>query len=38
LPDIPDYEYMNKRVKPFPWGMNTLFFNPHVNKDMSESE
>jgi cytochrome c oxidase subunit 6a len=30
LPDIPEYEYMNRRVKPFPWGMNSLFFNPHV--------
>jgi cytochrome c oxidase subunit 6a len=38
LPDIPDYEYMNRRVKPFPWGMNTLFYNAHVNKDLSESE
>ena len=27
---IPDYEYLNKRGKPFPWGRNSLFFNPHV--------
>ena len=26
----PVYHYMNKRQKPFPWGMNTLFFNPEV--------
>ncbi|KAA1468724.1 cytochrome C oxidase subunit [Dentipellis sp. KUC8613] len=36
LPAIPDYEYLNRRVKPFPWGQNSLFFNPHVNKNMSE--
>lgn len=24
------YHYMNKRQKPFPWGMNSLFFNPEV--------
>ncbi|KAG1784059.1 COX6A, subunit VIa of cytochrome c oxidase [Suillus placidus] len=35
LPDIPQYEYMNKRLKPYPWGMNSLFFNPHANKDLS---
>ncbi|EGO05216.1 COX6A, subunit VIa of cytochrome c oxidase [Serpula lacrymans var. lacrymans S7.3] len=35
LPEIPGYDYMNRRVKPFPWGMNSLFFNPHVNKDMA---
>ncbi|KAG8857198.1 hypothetical protein FRB96_005872 [Tulasnella sp. 330] len=34
----PQYAYMNKRQKPFPWGMNTLFFNPEVNKDMSAAE
>jgi len=31
LPEQPEYDYMNKRVKPFPWGLNTLFFNPHVS-------
>jgi cytochrome c oxidase subunit 6a len=31
LPDIPQYEYMNRRLKPYPWGMNSLFFNPHVS-------
>lgn len=30
LPAIPDYDYLNRRNKPFPWGMNSLFFNPHV--------
>jgi len=34
LPQPPDYEYLNRRVKPFPWGMNSLFFNPEVNKDL----
>ncbi|KAG5342164.1 hypothetical protein C0989_005345 [Termitomyces sp. Mn162] len=36
LPEIPAYEYMNRRGKPYPWGMNSLFFNPEVNKDMSQ--
>ena len=31
LPEVPGYEYMNRRNKPFPWGMNSLFFNPHVS-------
>ena len=30
LPEVPAYEYMNKRLKAFPWGPNSLFFNPHV--------
>ncbi|TFK57041.1 mitochondrial cytochrome c oxidase subunit VIa [Heliocybe sulcata] len=34
LPEPPAYEYMNKRSKPFPWGNNTLFFNPEKNKNM----
>ncbi|EIM92611.1 X15341 cytochrome C oxidase subunit [Stereum hirsutum FP-91666 SS1] len=34
LPQPPDYPYLNRRNKPFPWGPNSLFFNPHVNKDM----
>ncbi|KIJ45114.1 hypothetical protein M422DRAFT_207330 [Sphaerobolus stellatus SS14] len=38
LPAAPEYDYMNKRAKPFPWGQNTLFFNPHVNKDMAAEE
>ncbi|KAI9634999.1 cytochrome c oxidase, subunit VIa [Dioszegia hungarica] len=25
------YSYMNIRNKPFPWGMQTLFFNPEIN-------
>ncbi|KAF8481279.1 COX6A, subunit VIa of cytochrome c oxidase [Russula ochroleuca] len=36
LPEVPGYDYLNKRVKPYPWGPNSLFFNPHVNKDMSD--
>lgn len=31
LPEAPSYDYLNKRGKPFPWGMNSLFFNPHVS-------
>ena len=30
LPEVPGYDYLNKRVKPYPWGPNSLFFNPHV--------
>lgn len=37
LPPTPEYPYLNKRAKPFPWGMNSLFFNAHANKDMSEA-
>ncbi|KAG6862387.1 hypothetical protein C0995_011827 [Termitomyces sp. Mi166 len=43
LPEIPAYEYLNRRSKPYPWGMNSLFFNPEAspspflsNKDMSQ--
>ncbi|KAI0001922.1 X15341 cytochrome C oxidase subunit [Russula vinacea] len=36
LPEVPGYDYLNRRVKPYPWGPNSLFFNPHVNKDMSD--
>ena len=31
LPPVPEYDYLNKRGKPFPWGMNSLFYNPHVS-------
>lgn len=27
----PNYSWLNKRGKPFPWGMNSLFFNPEVS-------
>ncbi|KAF8922670.1 mitochondrial cytochrome c oxidase subunit VIa [Mucidula mucida] len=37
LPEPPAYEYLNRRVKPFPWGANSLFFNPAVQKDMSDA-
>ncbi|TFK41268.1 cytochrome c oxidase, subunit VIa [Crucibulum laeve] len=35
LPEIPGFDYMNRRAKPFPWGANSLFYNPHTNKDMN---
>ncbi|KAI6047720.1 cytochrome c oxidase subunit VIa-domain-containing protein [Pisolithus marmoratus] len=38
LPEPPAYEYLNRRVKPFPWGSNSLFFNAETNKDMSQEE
>jgi len=38
LPEKPEYPYLNKRSKPFPWGNNSLFFNPKVQKDMSLQE
>ena len=31
LPQPPAYEYLNIRNKPFPWGMQSLFWNPEVN-------
>jgi len=37
LPETPAYSYLNMRRKPFPWGNNTLFYNPEVNKDMNEA-
>ncbi|KAJ3516367.1 hypothetical protein NLJ89_g1156 [Agrocybe chaxingu] len=35
LPEPPAYEFLNRRGKPFPWGNNSLFFNPHTNKDLN---
>ncbi|ETW87379.1 hypothetical protein HETIRDRAFT_145456, partial [Heterobasidion irregulare TC 32-1] len=37
LPEVPAYDYLNRRVKPFPWGPNSLFWNAQVNKDMSDA-
>ncbi|KAF5312815.1 hypothetical protein D9619_003416 [Psilocybe cf. subviscida] len=37
LPETPAFDYMNRRARPYPWGPNSLFFNPHANKDMSEA-
>ncbi|KAJ3574096.1 hypothetical protein NP233_g1991 [Leucocoprinus birnbaumii] len=37
LPETPAYDYLNRRGKPFPWGMNSLFFNPHTNKNMEDA-
>ena len=31
LPQPPPYPYLNRRVKPFPWGSNSLFFNSKVS-------
>lgn len=31
LPDPPAYEYLNRRIKPFPWGPNSLFYNAKVS-------
>lgn len=36
LPEPPRYQYLNTRTKPFPWGMNTLFYNGELQRDMSE--
>ncbi|TFK77197.1 mitochondrial cytochrome c oxidase subunit VIa [Pluteus cervinus] len=36
LPEVAGYDYLNRRTKPYPWGANTLFFNPHVNKNLEE--
>ncbi|KDR84878.1 hypothetical protein GALMADRAFT_149419 [Galerina marginata CBS 339.88] len=37
LPETPAFDYLNRRSKPYPWGANSLFFNPHANKDMSDA-
>lgn len=28
--ETPEYTWLNKRTKPFPWGNESLFFNPEV--------
>ncbi|KAG8829928.1 Cytochrome c oxidase subunit 6A, mitochondrial [Serendipita sp. 400] len=33
-----EYPYLNRRPRQFPWGPNSLFFNPHVQKDMTPAE
>ena len=33
----PSYLWLNKRAKPFPWGYNTLFFNPEVCRSTCRS-
>jgi Cytochrome c oxidase subunit VIa len=30
LPEPPAHDFLNMRNKPFPWGPNSLFFNPAV--------
>ncbi|WOO83698.1 Cytochrome c oxidase subunit 6A, mitochondrial [Vanrija pseudolonga] len=37
LPHPPAYEYLNIRIKPFPWGMQSLFFNPDVNQKVESA-
>ncbi|PWN43751.1 mitochondrial cytochrome c oxidase subunit VIa [Ceraceosorus guamensis] len=37
LPERTQYDYNNIRKKPFPWGNNSIFFNPKANVDMSEA-
>ncbi|PKI84315.1 Cytochrome c oxidase subunit 6A [Malassezia vespertilionis] len=37
LPERPDYEYLNMRATSFPWGRQTLFFNPKVNYPAGEA-
>ncbi|EIW72713.1 cytochrome c oxidase subunit 6a [Tremella mesenterica] len=32
------YSYMNVRTKPFPWGNQSLFFNPEVNIPAGDAE
>jgi len=36
LPETPEFDFLNRRMKPFPWGMNALFYNPHANKNMED--
>ncbi|KAL0071933.1 Cytochrome c oxidase subunit 6A [Marasmius tenuissimus] len=37
LPQPPEYDYLNIRRKPFPWGNNSLFFNTEVQRDMADA-
>ncbi|KAK2462000.1 hypothetical protein APHAL10511_006463 [Amanita phalloides] len=37
LPEGPAYPFLNKRDKPFPWGMNSLFYNPHAQRNMEDA-
>jgi cytochrome c oxidase subunit 6a len=30
LPEKPHYPYLHRTAKPFPWGPNSLFWNPKV--------
>ncbi|CAL1695274.1 unnamed protein product [Somion occarium] len=34
----PAYEYLNRRAIEYPWGPNSLFFNPRVQKDLSNPD
>ncbi|KAF8331502.1 cytochrome c oxidase, subunit VIa [Cantharellus anzutake] len=34
----PDYAWLGKRAKPFPWGNNSLFFNPEANRNFEKDE
>ncbi|WFD27644.1 Cytochrome c oxidase subunit 6A [Malassezia nana] len=36
LPERPNYEYLNIKNKKFPWGQQSLFFNPKVNYPSAE--
>ncbi|SCZ98346.1 BZ3500_MvSof-1268-A1-R1_Chr3-2g06311 [Microbotryum saponariae] len=36
LPERIVYPYFNKRIKEFPWGNHTLFYNPEVNINPDE--
>ncbi|KAI0348384.1 mitochondrial cytochrome c oxidase subunit VIa [Trametopsis cervina] len=38
LPEVPRYPYLNTRNVPFPWGMNSLFFNPKVQRDLTKED
>ncbi|BEI87085.1 hypothetical protein CcaverHIS002_0704310 [Cutaneotrichosporon cavernicola] len=38
MPVRPHYDYLNMRTKPFPWGMQSLFFNPEVNVPAGDAE
>ncbi|KAI0814896.1 mitochondrial cytochrome c oxidase subunit VIa [Irpex lacteus] len=38
LPELPAYPYLNIRNRSYPWGVNSLFFNPHVQKDLSKED
>jgi len=37
LPE-PEFAWLGKRAKPFPWGNNSLFFNPETNRDFDKKD
>ncbi|KIY63517.1 mitochondrial cytochrome c oxidase subunit VIa [Cylindrobasidium torrendii FP15055 ss-10] len=37
-PQPPAYDYLNRRIVPYPWGNNSLFYNPEIQRNMDEAD